>query len=89
MTTRTSLQVALRDVSAGGLSFLVKTGEALEKGNAVTVKLVIAGRTVSLPGSVVWSQPSDAGALSGIRVHTELTDSLTRAAFARWIATRR
>lgn len=88
-TTRTSLEVAVRDVSAGGLSFLVKKANALEKGNAVTVKLVIAGRTLSLPGSVVWSQPSDAGTLSGVRVHTELTDSLTRSAFGRWLATRR
>jgi hypothetical protein len=88
-TTRTSLEAALRDVSAGGLSFVVKKGPALEKGCAVTVKLVIAGRTVSLPGSVVWSQTADAGSLSGVRVHTELTDSLTRTAFGRWLASRR
>ena len=88
-TTRTSLDVALRDVSAGGLSFLVKKGGALEKGSAVTVKLVIAGRAMSLPGSVVWSQRSEAGSLSGVRVHTELTDSNTRTAFGRWLATRR
>lgn len=87
-TTRTSVDAALQDVSAGGLSFLVKQGGALEKGDAVTVKLVIAGRTMSLPGSVVWSQPSGTGVLSGIRVHVQLTDSATRTAFARWIATR-
>jgi len=88
-TTRASLDVALRDISAGGMSFLVKKGTALERGSSITVKLVIAGRTMSLPGLVVWSQSSDAGSLSGVRVHTELTDSLTRTAFGRWLATRR
>ena len=83
--TRTSLDVSLRDVSAGGMSFLAK-GEALDKGAPVTVKISIAGRPVSLPGIVVWSQASEQGSLSGIRVHTHLTDSLTRSAFERWLS---
>lgn len=87
-TTRTSLDVALRDVSAGGLSFLA-TGGTLDKGSAVTVKISIAGRPVSLPGSVVWSQPSERGSLSGIRVHAELTDALTRSAFQRWLSAKK
>ena len=87
-TTRTSLDVALRDVSAGGLSFFVK-GEALEKGCAVTMKVTIAGRTVSLPGVLVWSQAADGGSLAGIRVHTHLTDAMTRSAFTNWLATKR
>ena len=86
--TRTTFEIALKDVSAGGLSF-EKSGAALDKGATVTVKLVIAGRTVSLPGAVVWSTGSDASALTGVRVHPELTDSLTRGSFSRWLAARR
>lgn len=87
-TTRTSLDVSLRDVSAGGLSFSA-SGQVLDKGCAVNVKISIAGRPVNLPGQVVWSQASEKGSLSGIRVHTHLTDSLTRAAFDRWLAAKK
>lgn len=87
-STRTTFEISVRDVSAGGLSF-VKEGGALDKGNTVTVKLSIAGRTVSLPGAVVWSQGSEKTALSGVRVHPELTDALTRGSFTRWLSTKR
>lgn len=87
-STRTTFEISLRDVSAGGLSF-VKDGAALDKGSNVTVKLTVAGRTLSLPGAVIWSQRSETTALSGVRVHPELTDSLTRGSFARWLATRK
>jgi hypothetical protein len=88
-STRTTYEILLRDVSASGMSFVTAGGAALDKGATITVKLQIAGRTVSLPGAIVWSQPTDKGALSGVRVHPELTDSLTRGSFTRWLSTKK
>jgi hypothetical protein len=84
--TRESFDVSLRDVSEGGMCFLRASGSTLDKGTALTVKLSVAGRTLALPGSVVWS---DQTGTTGIRVLTQLTDQLTRTAFQRWLQTKR
>ena len=87
-TTRSSHSVSLRDVSAGGLCFVTKAGDTLDKGTPLTVKLVVAARTLSLPASVVWSKSGEGLVATGVRVHAEVTDSLTRSSYQRWLSQR-
>lgn len=81
---RSAVSANSSNLSRTGVGLEIAKDAELPIGSAVRISLQISGRTISVPGHVVWTKSGDVQR-AGVKLHVEVADAATRRNFENFV----